>query len=661
MQKLQLNTLSLKNFKGVKKFVVEPDGQNVRIYGDNATGKTTLFDAFTWLLFGKDSQNKKDFSIKTLDAANKELHNLEHEVEGEFLLNGAPLRLRKVYTEKWTKKRGSASKEFTGHTTDYFVDDVPSKKKEFESKVSEIIDEDVFKLLTSPSYFNEQLHWQKRRELLLEIAGDVTDEEVIQSNPNLKRLLDFLNGRSIEDHKKVIAAKRKEINQELDRIPVRIDEVNRSAPDITGLDQQSLNDEANHIQSLIDDKQEEITRIKNGSEVSEKQTKSREIEGQLLEIKNKQADLNHNKTSGKRSELNGLAREVDNIQRDIDQTNYKMRSNTGQKEQLEREMQELRTQYQDINAREFETEHDENCPTCGQSLPEEQIKEAHEKALAEFNKKKANKLESINKEGVQKKERVEALEQENESLASSLEKSKIELSKKQEEVEIVKQDLQQLESNTTDYQELPEYKAKLEEKQAVDQEIEQLRSNVQESVNKAQSELEDLRREKSAIDQDLAKFVQLASSNKRVKELEAEQEKLGEEYEQLEEQLYLTEEFIRSKVNLLTSKINDRFNQANFKLFKENINGGLEETCETLYDGVPYSSGLNNAARINVGLDIINTLSEHYGIQVPIFIDNAEAVTELINLETQTISLVVSESDKKLRVEYTEKSMQEAI
>ncbi|WP_406945727.1 AAA family ATPase [Halobacillus sp. SY10] len=654
MQNLQLNTLSLKNFKGVKKFVVEPDGQNVRIYGDNATGKTTLFDAFTWLLFGKDSQNKKDFSIKTLDAANKVLHNLEHEVEGEFSLNGTLLKLRKFYTEKWTKKRGSASKEFTGHTTDYFVDDVPSKKKEFESKVSEIIDEDVFKLLTSPSYFNEQLHWQKRRELLLEIAGDVTDEEVIKSNPNLKKLLDFLNGRSIEDHKKVIAAKRKEINQELDRIPVRIDEVNRSVPDISELDQQALNDEANHIQSLIDDKQEEITRIKNGSQVSEKQTKSREIEGQLLEIKNKQADLNHNKTSGKRNKLNGLAREVDSLQRDIDKREHAVKSNRDQQEQLDKEMKELREQYNKINAEEFESNHEENCPTCGQSLPEEQIQEDHEKAKAEFNKKKANKLESINEQGIQKKERKTALGVENGNHDTALINLRYELKTKEEELEKVNEELQQLESNTTDYQELPNYKAKLEEKQAVDQEVGQLRNNVQESVDKAQSELEDLRREKSAIDQDLAKFVQLASSNKRVKELEAEQEKLGEEYEQLEEQLYLTEEFIRSKVNLLTSKINDRFNQANFKLFKENINGGLEETCETLYDGVPYSSGLNNAARINVGLDIINTLSEHYGIQVPIFIDNAEAVTDLINLDTQTISLVVSEPDKKLRVEYAE-------
>ncbi|QAS52411.1 hypothetical protein HLI_09275 [Halobacillus litoralis] len=654
MQNLKLNVLSLKNFKGVTKFVVDPNGENVRIYGDNATGKTTLFDAFTWLLFGKDSQNKKDFSIKNLDGDGNEMHNLEHEVEVVFTLNEKELKLRKVYYEKWTQKRSGPKKEFTGHTTDHFIDDVPSKKKEFESKISEIIDEDVFKLLTSPSYFNEQLHWQKRREILLQIAGDVTDEEVIQTNPSLKKLLDFLDGRSIEDHKKVIAAKRKEINQELERIPVRIDEVNRSKPDVSKLNRQDLNDELTYIQSQIDEKQEEINRINNGSQVSEKQTQSREIEGQLLEIKNKQADLNHNKTNGKRNELNGLAREVDSIQRDIDQKERAVKSNREQQEQLEKEMKELRDRYNKINAEEFESKHDENCPTCGQSLPEEQIQEAHEKAKGEFNKNKANKLESINEQGGQKSEKKTALGVEIGNHDTALINLRYELKTKEEDLEKVKQELHKLESNTTDYQELPEYKAKLEEKQAVDQEIEQLRSNVQESVSSAQSELEALRQEKRAIDQDLAKFVQIEASNQRVKELEAEQEKLGEEYEQLEEQLYLTEEFIRSKVNLLTSKINEKFKFARFKLFDNQINEGLKETCETLFDGVPYSSGLNNAARINVGLDIINTLSDHYGIQVPIFIDNAEAVTDLINLDSQMISLVVSEPDKKLRVEHAE-------
>ncbi|MHC8425130.1 hypothetical protein ACUZ22_02350 [Bacillus velezensis] len=140
-------------------------------------------------------------------------------------------------------------------------------------------------------------------------------------------------------------------------------------------------------------------------------------------------------------------------------------------------------------------------------------------------------------------------------------------------------------------------------------------------------------------------------------QLEEEQKGLAEEYEGLQHQLYLTEEFVRTKVDLLEEKINNKFKFARFKLFKSQINGGLEETCETLYEGIPYSSGLNNAARINVGLDIINTLNEHYGISAPIFVDNSEAVTKLIDTNSQILSLIVSEKDKQLRIELEDSTL----
>lgn len=661
MQTVQLNVLSLKNFKGMKKFVVEPNGKNARIYGDNATGKTTLFDAFTWLLFGKDSQNKKDFSIKTLDGANQEVHNLEHEVEAEFSLNGSLMKLRKVYTEKWTRKRGSATKEFTGHTTDHFIDDVPSKKKEFEEKVAAIIDEDVFKLLTSPSYFNEQLHWSKRRELLLEIAGDVTDDEVVAQNPKLSKLMDVLNNRSIEDHKKVIASKRKEINEELDRIPVRIDEVNQSKPDVSELDRQSLKAEIDHLQSLVEEKEAEKHRMNSGSEVTELNKQLAELETQMLNVKNKQADLNHNKTNGLRVEFNNLTRAADDLDHQINQKTRTINSNKSLIEQYETQMADLKKEWYSIDAKQFEAHHDENCPTCGQSLPEEQIEEAHDKALADFNRKKANQLEDITAKGKSAKGKVTELKNQNADLQRDIEALQDELGLKQTEQKQKREELKATEAETVNFAELPEYQELQKQKQQVNEEITQLKENVQASIQKVNEEISRLQNEKRDLEQTLSKFSQIEQSNRRIQELEVKQEQLGEEFEKLEEQLYLTEEFIRTKVNLLTSKINERFTYANFKLFKDNINGGLEETCETLYEGVPYSSGLNNAAKINVGLDIINTLSEHYGIRVPIFIDNSEAVTRLIDVDTQVISLVVSESDKKLRIEYPEDQMQEAI
>jgi hypothetical protein len=139
-----------------------------------------------------------------------------------------------------------------------------------------------------------------------------------------------------------------------------------------------------------------------------------------------------------------------------------------------------------------------------------------------------------------------------------------------------------------------------------------------------------------------------------------EERKLAAEYEDLEQELYLTEEFIRTKVRLLEDKINSKFRMARFKLFEVQVNGALAETAETMYNGVPYSN-LNNGARINVGLDIIRTLAKHYNFYPPIFIDNRESITELIDVSPQqTISLIVSEKDQELRAELKEE-VKEAI
>lgn len=649
-KQIVLEKLALRHFKGVKEFEVRLDGQNVRIYGDNATGKTTVVDAFLWLLFDKDSQNKKDFSIKTL-VDGKELHGLEHEVEAIFNIDGKDLKLRKVYAEKWTKKRGSATAEFTGHTVDYFIDDVPSKKKEFTDTIASIIDEEVFKLLTNPSYFNEKIHWKDRRKTLLEIAGDITDEDVIASNKELTLLTNILNGRTIDNHRKVIAARRTEINNELEKIPVRIDEITRSLPDVNGLDKAALEVKINSTNSQIDEKMTVISNIRNGNAVAEKQRQVQEIDMELLNIK-------RDHESGSKEQVYQLKTRIQEEQSNINIINQKIKNindrityNNGDVSNINDSLNRLRNEWNEINTKEFTHESECECPTCGQSLPEDQVNAANEKALAQFNTEKSGKLESLNTKGKRTKERKEKLVAENEALAKEQEKLSVQVSEKQETLKKYNDKLQELESSIIDIAENPQYVAKLQEKQNIMSEIQQLRNEAEKSICDIQSEIVELKSKRDSLQSEVGKFTVSANSQNRINELMDQERELAAEFEKLEQELYLTEEFIRTKVNMLTDKINSCFKYATFKLFNTQINGGLEETCETLYDGVPYSSGLNNAARINVGLDIINTLSKHHGLIAPIFIDNAEAVTKFIDTDAQTISLVVSEADKELRVE----------
>lgn len=172
---MKLNRLTLRNFKGCRDLTLDFQGRDTSIYGANGTGKTSIADAFSWLLFGKDSKDQANFDIKTLDENNNPLPGLDHEVEAEMDMGDRTITLKKSYKEVWTKKRGEAAKTFTGHTTDHFLNGVPVQKKEYDAAIADIAPESLFKLLTNPRYFNDQLHWQDRRKMLLDVCGDVSD------------------------------------------------------------------------------------------------------------------------------------------------------------------------------------------------------------------------------------------------------------------------------------------------------------------------------------------------------------------------------------------------------------------------------------------------------------------------------------------------------
>ena len=228
-ESIKLERIKLTNFKGIRNGEYVFNGKNAVVYGENGTGKTSLMDAMLWVLFNKDSLGRTDFGIKTLDADGAAISNIDHEVECTFAVNGKPLRLRKNYREKWTKKRGSGTETFTGHETDYFVDDVPKKKGEFEAVIREIIDEKKFQLLTNPLYFNESLNWQERRQILIDLCGDVSPDDVVGANKKLKDLLPDLKDKTADDLLKIAAGQRKQLNKEITELSTRISEAHIAA------------------------------------------------------------------------------------------------------------------------------------------------------------------------------------------------------------------------------------------------------------------------------------------------------------------------------------------------------------------------------------------------------------------------------------------------
>jgi hypothetical protein len=662
MADIILKSLSLENFKGCRSFTLETNRANVNVYGDNGTYKTTLFDAFTWMLFDKDSQDKKDFQLKTVDAAGKEQHHLDHSVNGAFLVDDRPVELKKVYYEKWTKKRGSATAEFTGHTVDYFVDGVPAKKKEFDDTVSNLVsgNEDLFKLLTSPVYFNEQLNWKQRRKVLLNVCGNFSDEDVIAANSHLKELPDILGNHSIDDYRKILAAKRKEINQELERIPIRIDEATKSKPDLDGQSEADLKKSAESLQKKIDAIDEKISTIRSGGEADLKRNEIRKIEGQQLEMRNSFQKGIHEEIDEKRSKYYAKKSDRDKHIRTIADRKENVTSNEQRIKKNEEKAEELRLSWARESAKQFEFNGETVCAACGQELPADRVEDAKTHAEAEFNRIKAQKLEEIQCQGKELVDEVERLRKDNEGNA-------VDIAELSELANLVKQNMDKLQeqidklsAGTKSIMDDPEFQGKQKQIADLEKGIKSLQASVDDSLMEQSDKKQALKKQLSEVETDLLKFDAVRRIDKRIAELEAEEKQLAKEFEQSEKEMNLTEEFIKFKVNLLETRINAKFKMARFKLFSEQINGGLQEVCETTYQGVPYNA-LNNAAKINVGLDIIQTLSNFYGLSAPIFIDNREAVTKLIDTDAQIISLIVSEPDKQLRVEKEAEPIEEVI
>ena len=649
---ISLKSLTLNNFKGISHFTLDAQGKNINVFGDNATGKTTLYDAFLYALFDKDSENKKDFAIKTLDAVGNTIHNLEHAVEAVFEVDGKQLNLRKVYAEKWTRKRGQATAEFTGHTTDYFIDEVPVKKNEYIAQIADLIDENIFKLITSPAYFCEQLHWQDRRKILMEVCGDLTDQEVIESNKSLAKLPDILQGRTLEDHKKVIASRRTKINDELKKIPVRIDEVHKGLPDISTIGVNDLPKEVADLRNLINAKEQEISRIKNGGEVAEKQRQIAVVEGEIISLKNKATEGLNQQVNAKKREVSDIRSSIYDICQNISQIERQIKSTEEGIQSRDKAILSLRDKWTKKNEETLNYSADDVCPTCGQPIPAWQLEEAQSKALSDFNRAKAVILENINSEGKKIKAEVE-------NLSQALTELKQEHHKTLTELEPIKEQLVKLEGELLALSEIkietpPELQEKTSQLEQMKQELLQIEQDSNQILSNKNAELKTLQEDLQLYLSQQAKVDLHKTSLQRIAELEKQEKELAGEFEKLEQELYLVEEFTRAKAALLEDKINNRFKMAKFKLFNVQVNGGLEDTCEILYNGVPYSSGLNNAARVQVGMDIIATLQKYYGITAPVWVDNRESIVHLPEINCQVISLIVSEFDKALRVETLE-------
>ena len=652
---MKIKTLRLDNFQGIPHAEFDFEGLSASIYGDNATGKTTVFNAVCWLLFDKSSTGAKNFTPKT-QGPNGDVHNLDHSAEASFIMpTGEIATFKKVYHEVWKKKRGSTATEFDGHTIDYFIDGVPVKEKQYTGTLQNYCGGiERMKILTMPDYFSEVMPWDERRKILIELCGDVTDTDVIRSSPELVDLEDFLRkpgttnqSYSVEEYKRIASARKSEINKQLQSLPGRIDEARRAMPepDTTIL---QISADIYQRQDLRKEFMERrASLVAGGGAVAEARRRTAEAETTLSLAKSAYLSKAGEVNTETLNEIGKQTMELGKTKDRVSDLRLEAKRLRQFAERMVAQRQELIQEYGEIQAKTWD-EAQETCPTCGQRLPADQI----DSMKAAFNKRRSEQLTAINEKG-----KAECSVTMIETTTAQAEEADRQANAADMDVILIQERIDSLQTKLTQppaFETTPEYfdlSAKLSICRAAEREAEKASapdtSSLDAELRQVEAELAELQRKKARIEQAEAQKVRIA-------ELEAQEKQMGAEYENLERGVWLCDEFTKAKVRMLTSRIDSRFHNVRFRLFQEQLNGGVKDDCEVLIPGeggrmVPYSFA-NNAARINAGLEIIGILADFWNMEMPVFIDNAESVTHLVRAWTQTIRLVVSEQDKQLRL-----------
>lgn len=684
MKHIYLKKLHIQNFKGCMDRTIE-FGECTRIDGANATGKTTIFDAFTWNLFNKDSLGSAKFDIRPLDSDGKPIDNIEISVEATILVDGEEYVFKKVQKQNWVKQRGTGNIEFKGNVNEFEINGYPKSEKEFKAFIASMIDEKIFNLITNPNAFNA-LPWKEQREMLMKFVGQTTDADLASGYGEVyAKLVPELKIASTDDILKKYKKARGILNDRMIEIPARIDEVSKQ---LVVVDVNALEVEKAAKQVALKKVENELSGGNSKlEEINQKRKQVMEEQFKLSEIQNAANEELNRKRREAREIVDVCEQKCREIRKELSDAEYDRDQTIRDKGTAERKRQEMAEAWRTEKARKFPelvplndlvmppkiTNADLICPTCGQELPKEvknklfadreekcaKVKADYEARCEEhqykyrkdkeaFDSTRAAKLEEITKNGQDAADKVrecqKLIDEKNEKIATitvamdAAKKALSDASATYDKLPV-----------SVDVSENPECK------------------KVKESISKLESEIEEMSRDssgrtelemkKTVIQDEISEIDRKigAADNTKVQasiaKLEEEKKEVGQKIAEQEQMIDLTENFIRTKMNKISEAINDKFKVVSFKLFDNLINGGLQVTCECTVGGVPLSS-LNNAHRIIAGLDIINSLSELYEVSCPVFIDNSEAVNErnFPEMDAQMIHLVVTD-DAELKVE----------
>lgn len=646
---MKLLRLTLDNFKGTKHFSLDlPEGCSAAVYGENGTGKTTLADAWCWLLFGVDSKGQSDSKNGGFQVSTKGTSGLDYSVSAVIEVDGRTHTLRRVYREEFSRKNGESEKGQAKNHTDYYLDDTPLKtKKQYDAFIDTLFpSREIGRALTIPSYFPRDLEPGSRRELLLKLfSPEITEDSVMDRHPELARLRTYKGYKTVEQYRDWAKAQRTAVNKELDSIPGRIDEANLAKRE----EVPTPEDDA-VFQRLQAEKAKlamKISAIRSGSAQMDAIRRRSETEALLSERRAAYMGKFLHANDALNADAQALRKEISDKERAVFLLKRKKEERILFMEGIRKEIDHLGEEWQEWQGKRFD-ESSTVCPTCGQPLPPEQIQEAREK----FNLTRSETIRQIEEQGTQLRERLKrdsAAVKEEQKTITAAEQELAELQEKLDKLAAAIVTPPPFEE-TEDFRKLTKEIEGLRQEEAILKvSAEKQIAPLLEKEETIQQRLDELARKRLNVEMN-------RQQEQRIRDLLAKQKELNLQLTTLDDGLTLADQFIRLRAMDLEEDINSHFEVVRWKLFDMQVNGGVKTCCEAMADNdngifVEYGSNLNDGRRIQAGVDIINAITKATGVTAPIWIDGAGELTKKLNTQSQCVRLYASEADKVLRVE----------
>lgn len=650
---IKFKKIRIRNFRGLVSFDANLEGRSVRISGANGLGKSSVADAITWVLFGKDSRRRTAFPIDPVDDAGRIIHNLDVSVELEMLIDGQPTTLRRRRQEKWVQKRGMTREQLDGHQTTCYIDGRPLPSSDFSSHVDTIVKEELFRALTTPDYF-PSLPMDQQYRLLVKIVGTRTLAEIAAKDEEALKVVDELGQRSIDQYRQGLTYDLQRTRKELETIPVRLSEVQGFIEQVKakGADGKTAQRHAKGIEEKLRQVTQEIdsmagvVRAEN-ARYNDQRAYIQQLRQQRAAIEDRIEKQNREARTLHQSLVCKAKEELEATEERHTAAKTMLGLHERRLKDLEQQLTDFRSRWEEVERLSFSWNAEEAvCPTCGQPLPQDQADQKRVEAEMRFNERKMKQQDALDEEGKKlaaSKRRLQDL-----SAAAREEMATAERLMPEARERLSKAEAEPIEQ--ADYHDAADWQRLSSE---IDQRMKELEQTTQAQeppqLAALRTEEQAYRKELRLLQQTIDRSKQIDEYVRRERELQKQRTTLSGDVARMQTRLEAAERLQLMEAADLQQRVNDLFPSVRFRLSRELLNGREVGHCELSVDGVPYS-GLSTSERINAGLELINALARHYNIVAPIVIDNAEAVNKVAPTLGQQILLEVSPA-KKLNVE----------